>query len=83
MTSAGSRAREFAAALAGLVAGVIDLVVLRQFERDAQEIERIHRHLTRAVGLVDETAGRRFVSQPTVHGRKSAGDRTWKEHGVN
>ena len=32
--------------------------MLRQFERDAHEVERIHRHPTRAVGLVDETAGR-------------------------
>src|SRR5207247_3872132 len=35
----------------------IDLVVLRQFERDTHEVERIHRHPARPVGLVDEAAG--------------------------
>ena len=35
----------------------VDMVVLRQFERDAQQVQAIHRHPARAVGLVDETAG--------------------------
>ena len=37
---------------------LIDLVVLREFERDAQQVHAKHRHPARAVGLVDEAAGR-------------------------
>ena len=37
---------------------LIDFVVLRQFKRDAHEVERIHRHPARAVGLVNVAAGR-------------------------
>ena len=36
----------------------IDPVVLRQFQRDAQQVQAIHRHPARAVGLVDVAAGR-------------------------
>src|SRR4030095_16542034 len=32
------------------------LVVPREFERDAHEVERIHRHPRGAIGLVDEAA---------------------------
>ena len=37
---------------------LIDVVVRRQFQRDPQEVERVHRHPRGAVGLVDITAGR-------------------------
>ena len=35
-----------------------DVVVHRQFQRDPQEIERVHRHRRGAVGLVDMAPGR-------------------------
>ena len=41
---------------------LIDPVVLRQFQRDAHEVQAIHRHPARAVGLVDEAAGRQRLA---------------------
>ena len=37
---------------------LIDVVVHRQFQRDPQEIERVHRHPCGAVGLADMAPGR-------------------------
>ena len=36
---------------------LINAVVLREFERDAHQVQAIHRHPARAVGLVDVAAG--------------------------
>ena len=40
----------------------IDGIVQRQLERDAHQVERIHRHPARAVGLIDEAAGRQRLA---------------------
>ncbi len=37
---------------------LVDRIVLRQFQRDAHQVQAIHRHPARAVGLVDVAAGR-------------------------
>ena len=36
----------------------VSMIVLRQFERDAHQVQAIHRHPAGAVGLVDIAAGR-------------------------
>ena len=42
---------------------LVDAVVPGQFQRDAQQVQTIHRHPARAVGLIDESAGRqRFAA---------------------
>ena len=35
----------------------VDMIVFREFERDAHEIQRIHRHPAGAVGLIEIAAG--------------------------
>ena len=37
---------------------LVHMVVQRQFQRDPQQVERVHRHPRGAVGLVDVAAGR-------------------------
>ena len=37
---------------------LVDVVVQRQLERDAHQVQAVHRHPGGAVGLVDEAAGR-------------------------
>ena len=37
---------------------LVDVIVLRELEGDAHQVERVHRHPARAVGLVDVSAGR-------------------------
>ena len=39
---------------------LVDVIVLGELERDAHQIERIHRHPAGAVGLVDVAAGRQL-----------------------
>ncbi len=47
----------------------VDVVLEREFERDAHEVERVHRHPGGAVGLADEAAGRqrlRAIEHPDI-----------------
>src|SRR5215469_4930018 len=40
----------------------VDPVVLRELQRDAHQVERVHRHPARAISLVDVSAGRQLTA---------------------